>query len=274
MKKKIIPFGWLPASWGLRGKTRERAEAEYYLDGHELDAKLVDIDHEVGTKDHAKAKARVDLKYKKTDEFEYDKRIVEIEHAGDTKALAVELLKVQHKHLKVDDFEYDKRLVEIDYAGDQKALAIELLRVHHKHGKISDYDFAVTSAELTLTGDELAIRKLEIDYAADKISKNTYEKAVANIKKEPFITILDSDYDPKEGVDGLFFEFDWNEAWIVLLQQHGYHGLTEDEIVKQWFEDLCRSVIHENMQDDVVPFNSGRIINQVRGKDGRHSDFS
>jgi hypothetical protein len=239
MKKKIIPFGWLPASWGLRGKTRERAEAEYYLDGHELDAKLVDIDHEVGTKDHAKAKARVDLKYKKTDEFEYDKRIV-----------------------------------EIDYAGDQKALAIELLRVHHKHGKISDYDFAVTSAELTLTGDELAIRKLEIDYAADKISKNTYEKAVANIKKEPFITILDSDYDPKEGVDGLFFEFDWNEAWIVLLQQHGYHGLTEDEIVKQWFEDLCRSVIHENMQDDVVPFNSGRIINQVRGKDGRHSDFS
>ena len=26
-----IPFGWLPASWGLKGKSRELAEAEYYL---------------------------------------------------------------------------------------------------------------------------------------------------------------------------------------------------------------------------------------------------
>jgi hypothetical protein len=239
MKKKIIPFGWLPASWGLRGKTRERAEAEYYLEGHELDAKIVDIEHEPGTKDHAKAKAKVDLKHKKTDEFEYA-----------------------------------KRLVEIDYAGDPKALAVELLRVHHTHGKISDYDFAITSAELTMTGDELALRKLDIDFEVGKIEKNAYEKAVANIKKEPYIAILDSEYEPQEGVEGLYFEFDWNEHWIALLQQHGYNGFTEEELVKQWFEDLCRSVIHENMQQDSVPFNSGRIINQVRRNDGRHSDFS
>ena len=32
-----IPFGWLPASWGLKGKSRELAEAEYYLSGYELD---------------------------------------------------------------------------------------------------------------------------------------------------------------------------------------------------------------------------------------------
>jgi hypothetical protein len=238
MKKKIIPFGWLPGSWGLRGKTRERAEAEYYFEGHELDSRLVDIDFESGTKDHAKAKAKVDRKHKKT-----------------------------------DDFEYDKRLIEIEYAGDPKNLAVELLRVHHKHLKISDYEFAVTSAEILYTGDELALRKLDIDFEAGKIEKIAYDKAVANIKKEPFITILDSQFNAKEGIEGLAFEFDWNEHWIALLQTHGYNGLTEDDIVKQWFEDLCRSVIHENMQQDSVPFNSGRVINQVRRENGR-SDFS
>lgn len=238
MKKKLIPFGWLPSAWGLRGKTRERAEAEYYLEGHELATRLVDIEHELGSKDHSIAKAKVDLKFKKTDEYEYD-----------------------------------KRMIEIEYAGDQKALALELARVHHKHGKITDYEFAVVAAEITLEGDELAIRKLEIDYEAGKIEKIAFEKAVANIKKEPYITILESSFDPKEGMNGLFFEFDWNEHWISLLQSHGYTGFTEEEVVKQWFDDLCRSVIHENMEQDVVPFNSGRVINQVRRGDGR-SDFS
>jgi hypothetical protein len=238
MKKKIIPFGWLPGSWGMRGKTRDRAEAEYYFDGHELDSRIVDIDFEVGTKDHSAAKARVDFKHKKTDEFEYDKRIVEIE-----------------------------------YAGDPKALATELLRVHHKHGNVTDYEFAITSAEIQFDGDELALRKLEIDFEVGKIEKTAYEKAVANIKKEPYITVLDSQFDPKEGIEGLFFEFDWNDQWIALLQSHGYNGVTEDDIVKQWFEALCRSVIHENMQADSVPFNSGRVINQVRQENGR-SDYS
>ena len=43
MKKKLIPFKLLPASWGLSGKSRAIAEAEYYFTGKELEMRLAEI---------------------------------------------------------------------------------------------------------------------------------------------------------------------------------------------------------------------------------------
>lgn len=42
-KRKLIPFKFMPGSWGLKGKTREIAQAEYELDGTELLRKKIDI---------------------------------------------------------------------------------------------------------------------------------------------------------------------------------------------------------------------------------------
>lgn len=39
-----LPFRMMPGSWGLRGKTRAIAEAEYYYEGDELTAKLAEIE--------------------------------------------------------------------------------------------------------------------------------------------------------------------------------------------------------------------------------------
>ena len=39
-KKTKLPFSMMPASWGLSGKTRAVAEAEYYYDGEELEEVL------------------------------------------------------------------------------------------------------------------------------------------------------------------------------------------------------------------------------------------
>lgn len=200
MKKRLIPFSWTPASWGLSGKSRARAEAEYYLEGYDLEL----------------------------------------------------------------------RMIEIDYSEEEQK--IERLKLDHKYQKISDYDFAMQYAELTLEGDELAIRKLELDFAAEKISENEFNKQVATIKKEPYITIINTEFNPRLGMSGLEFEFDWNEFWIKELVENGYVGYNEDQIIQQWFEDLCRSVIAENMEGEDVPFNSGRIINSRRR--GSHSDFS
>ena len=44
MKKKTkLPFSMMPASWGLNGKSRLRAEAEYYYAGEDLEKKLAVI---------------------------------------------------------------------------------------------------------------------------------------------------------------------------------------------------------------------------------------
>ena len=42
-KYRIIPFSWLPASWGLAGPARAEAEAYYYLEGYELEVTLAEI---------------------------------------------------------------------------------------------------------------------------------------------------------------------------------------------------------------------------------------
>lgn len=45
MKKPLIPFKLLPAAWGLKGKTFEKAKAEYELAGDDLAIKLAEIEH-------------------------------------------------------------------------------------------------------------------------------------------------------------------------------------------------------------------------------------
>ena len=40
MAKNKVPFWMLPASWGLTGKTKLRAKAEYELEGIALDKEL------------------------------------------------------------------------------------------------------------------------------------------------------------------------------------------------------------------------------------------
>ena len=48
-KKTKLPFSMMPASWGLKGKARARAEAEYYYEGVELEEVLaqLDVDNDV-----------------------------------------------------------------------------------------------------------------------------------------------------------------------------------------------------------------------------------
>jgi hypothetical protein len=42
-KKRIVPFSWWPANWGLEGERKELAEAEYYFEGEALERKKIKI---------------------------------------------------------------------------------------------------------------------------------------------------------------------------------------------------------------------------------------
>ena len=76
MKKKI-PFWLLPASWGLTGKSRAIAEAEYYYEGDILEEKLL----EISTPDPnelAVAKLAHQLKKEKITQAQHDKEVAKI----------------------------------------------------------------------------------------------------------------------------------------------------------------------------------------------------
>jgi hypothetical protein len=66
-------------------------------------------------------------------------------------------------------------------------------------------------------------------------------KATATAKKEPYVAVLNTEVNPENPRNG-FFELDWNEYFVLMLTKNGYRGTTEEEIVDQWFGDLCRQV--------------------------------
>ena len=107
-----IPFKYLPSSWGLKGRSRARAEAEYYLTGLELDLKLIEIE-----------------------EDDLDQR-------------AIKSLKAQHRHGQLSEYELDLELAKINLKNSEKDLEIELLNIEYKHHKIERAEFEKQSADL------------------------------------------------------------------------------------------------------------------------------
>jgi len=143
-KKTKLPFSMMPASWGLKGKTRAIAEAEYYYDGEELEEVLA----ELGAN---------------SDE--------------------------------------DKSLAKLD--------------VQLKNGKIGQYE---------------------------------YDKQVAEIKKEPYVNVLKLDVNPENAQAG-YMELDWNDHFVTFLHENGYTGDSDEAVVNKWFNDVCRTVLVQEMAD-------------------------
>jgi hypothetical protein len=297
-----IPFGWLPSSWGLKGTTREVAEAEYTLNGLELDDKLAEIkyrDEAPETLTVAKLKNR--KKHNKITSHEYD-----IKHAHATLTgndLALRLLDIQHQRGEINsrklaiekakitltgkdlEFEllhidwsfeeisekaYMNALAKLNLEGDE--LACELLRIQWVHGEITEREYKVGVAKILVApGVDLELEILDIDLSLGLIEQQPYEKQCATIKGEPYICVLNSEYNPEDKLDGLYFEFDWNDKWIDELREAGYTGFTEDQIVERWFTDICRGVVQSQDQmymGDVMPFNSKRVIKKESDPNG------
>lgn len=66
-------------------------------------------------------------------------------------------------------------------------------------------------------------------------------KDLANEKAEPYVAVLETKVNVDNPRNG-FFELDWNEHFVTQLKNAGYSGETDEEIVDQWFQDLCRNV--------------------------------
>jgi len=150
----------------------------------------------------------------------------------------------------------ERRLLDIRLANDPHRRDRELLEIDAKYGRIPPYEAAVKRIELdTPEGVERDLALLDVEYQYDKLTEIAYQKQRAALKREPWVGIVNSGFDPAQGIDGVFFEFDWNEQWIEFLRQHGYMGHTDDQVIDDWFTDVCRS--HAQVHDP-VPFAVSR----------------
>jgi len=170
-----LPFGILPGHWGLAGKTREIAQAEYELTGYDL-----------------------------------EKRILEINHDDPNSA----------------DFK-------------RKSLEIDL-----RYNKITEPFYHRSLADLISDPKQKALATAELDYREGIITDLEYQKQTATLNNEPWVTVINMDFGKKTALEGSF-ELDWNEQFVDKLKAEGYTGPTPDNIVNQWFMEVCRNVAME-----------------------------
>ena len=107
-----IPFSWLPASWGLKGKSRELAEAEYYLTGYDLDVAKARTEHGLASPEFTKSVLDIDLAYGKISAYDHDTRLAEIGNTDET-ALALAKLDVDLKHNKISAQEHERKVADL-----------------------------------------------------------------------------------------------------------------------------------------------------------------
>lgn len=108
-----LPFGWLPGHWGLAGKTREIAKAEYELTGYELEKKL----HSIKKDDMEfaiwqKKDWDIDLKFEKLNESSYSRLLLTLIEDDRQRNLAE--IELDYKEGKIEELDYKKRIATIN----------------------------------------------------------------------------------------------------------------------------------------------------------------
>ncbi len=266
MSKPLIPFALWPAFWGLKGKQREIAKAEYELIGEELDRRLVQLNHD-DVREAALANLNLDKKYGHVtpQEYEYKKLdLLEIEPRDMPRAK----LDLDNKYhlITTQEYEYKKLdLLEIE----PKEMSIAKLDLDRKFSKVSkeEYDYARTNIEYADTPN-LSLAILELDFKYHKLTKQQYEKSVASLKGEAWVGVIGSEYSQGESSDQFAFELDWNDQFIIEQKAAGYTGLKDEDIVQQWFEERALDdlvhVVGEDFDPEEMP--NQRIIPKTRIK--------
>lgn len=84
-----------------------------------------------------------------------------------------------------------------------------------------------------------------------KQKKTLSEKEAATAAGKPYIHIVSLDLDPKDPNIGSV-ELDWNPLFINLLVQMGYRGHSDEQLVDQWFQNMCRNILMETWEQELA----------------------
>ena len=91
-------------------------------------------------------------------------------------------------------------------------------------------------------------------------------KEAATARGEPYVAVLSVELDPANVGNGAF-ELDWNDIFLAKLIRAGYKGKNDQQIVDQWFQEVCRNVLMENFEQ--FEANNPRGIERKDLGDGR-----
>jgi adenylate kinase family enzyme len=142
----------------------------------------------------------------------------------------------------------DRALIDIEHGRGTLAARLANIDLDVSLGRISSYDGDIAklniSSESDPTSQEYQIKRLEIDLNHKKITNQEYDKQLATINDEPYIAIVDVFVSPTSP-QTTFFDFEWNDKHINNLREHGYEGVSDEEVNQRWFDDLCANAARE-----------------------------
>lgn len=103
-----LPFGWLPGHWGLKGKTREIAKAEYELSGYDLERRLFQLkEDELDPQTYGRKSLDIELKHGKITKSKYHRALADFITDQTQRELA--LLELDLREGKLGEIEYQKK---------------------------------------------------------------------------------------------------------------------------------------------------------------------
>lgn len=121
-------------------------------------------------------------------------------------------------------------------------------------------DREIAEAEYTLDGDELQFELNKIE--------SKYERIEADKLGEPYVNVIRMGVDPENVVQG-YFELDWNDAFVAMLQEKGMQGTSDEDVVNKWFNAVCRTVLLQEQADHDYGMQTGQRDDVIRTTDTR-----
>lgn len=107
-----IKFGWWPGHWGLKGKTREIAKAEYELSGSDLEIRLLEINADMFEKtEYERKHLEIKKKYGLVTDTEYRQCLANL--ITDTTNRKIALLEIDKDTGAISKTEYEKQLATL-----------------------------------------------------------------------------------------------------------------------------------------------------------------
>ena len=107
--------------------------------------------------------------------------------------------------------------------------------------------------------------RAELAFKHNKINANERDKRVATVNDEPYIKVLQVDFESDQPSIGSF-ELDWNEAFINILANAGYKGTADEQVIDAWFNDVCRNILVEDFNDQNFVADAPLEIKKKDGK--------
>lgn len=101
-------------------------------------------------------------------------------------------------------------------------------------------DREIAEAEYNLDGEQLQFELNKIE--------SKYDRIEADKIGEPYVNVIRMGIDPENVVQG-YFELDWNDAFVAMLQEKGIKGTSDEDVVNKWFNAVCRTVLLQEQSD-------------------------